>query len=178
MRERGREKPRGAVNGSVKMSRLGNNEIVVILAHRDVNRGLQTLVSNSGRLTIDMTTGKLNCVSKQHRPSPANPGGNFCCDGMTARLRVSPSDLCLILMCEARRKQSYGSTGMACQGRARNRMLRKRQIVRNPCYAVDIGTTVSNLVARRSPLKGGEDEITSFTREDAAETRAQTVAGW
>lgn len=136
-------KPRGSVY-EVWKCQDSENRTVLILCNCDVNRCLQTLVLNSDRLTIDMTTGKLNCVSKQHRPSPAKPGGNFRCDGMTARLCFSSPkpNLCPILMFEARRKQSYGSTGMACEGRARNRMLRKRQIVRNPCYAVDIGTVV------------------------------------
>lgn len=72
-------KPRGAVCGSVENVKIrwGGNRMVVILANRDVNRGLQTLVLNSGRLTIDMTTGKLNCVSKQapSEPCELKPGG-------------------------------------------------------------------------------------------------------
>lgn len=67
------------------------NSSVVFVGKRDVNRGLQTLFFlNSGRFTIDMTTGKLNCVSKQHRQSPVKSGGNFRCDGMTARLLFPP----------------------------------------------------------------------------------------
>lgn len=45
--------------------------------------------------------------------------------------------LCLNLMLKQRCKQSVEATGMACEGRARNRMLRKRWIVRNPVVRED-----------------------------------------
>lgn len=83
------KKHRGAVYGSVKISR--------IVKQKRCDRGQTWRKSwppntflNSGRFTIDMTTGKLNCVSKQRRQSPVKSGGNFRCDGMTARLLFPP----------------------------------------------------------------------------------------
>lgn len=65
--------------------------------------------------------------------------GNFHCEGWNSlRRHVSllvvalKVDFCPILMTKCGCKQSVESAGMACQGRARNRMLRKRWIVRNP----------------------------------------------
>lgn len=61
---------------------------------------------------------------------------------MTAQWRTvvghgSKLDLWQIEMSKGGCKQSVGSAGMACEGRARNRMLRKRWIVRNPVVGED-----------------------------------------
>lgn len=84
--------------------------------------------------------------------------GGTCCDGVKAMLFLDRNLASgLILMIKQRCKQSVKSVGMACEGRARNRMLRKRWIVRskrwivrNPgrrrCYAVHIGTIIQHLI--------------------------------
>lgn len=90
-----------------------------------------------------MTTGKLNCVSEQRRQASRNPEGisaamgkhaatawQRCCARLEAKL-------CPNLTFKRRCKQRLESAGMACEGRARNRMLRKRWIVRNPVVGED-----------------------------------------
>lgn len=76
--------------------------------------------------------------------------GGTCCDGVTAMLFLDLNLASgLILMIKQRCKQSVKSVGMACEGRARNRMLRKRWIVRSKRWIV------------RNPVVEGDD-VTQF----------------
>lgn len=91
-----------------------------------------------------MTTGKLNCVSEQDRQASRNPQGISAAMGKHAatawrrscvrpELKLRPN-VTFKGWCKQR---SGWSAGMACEGRARNRMLRKRWIVRNPVVGED-----------------------------------------
>lgn len=115
---------------------------------------------------IDMTTGKLNCVSEKDRKNHMKSRGNFrcdggsCCEGMTPWLcRLwNLTWPCPIVMLKRGCKQSVDSAGMACEGRARNRMLRKRWIVRNPVV--------------------GEDDVTQFILARSFNTSSAFVFRW
>lgn len=86
--------------------------------------------------------------------------GGSCCEGMTPRLcRLwNLTWPCPIVMLKRGCKQSVDSAGMACEGRARNRMLRKRWIVRNPVV--------------------GEDDVTQFILARSLNTSSAFVFLW
>lgn len=100
-----------------------------------------------------MTTGKLNCVSA-NSDKPLEIQWEFPLRWLNVLRRhnsvvelIPKLDLWLFLTLKWGCKQSVVSTGMACQGRARNRMLRKRWIVRNPVVGED---DVTQFVLARS----------------------------
>lgn len=98
---------------------------------------------NHEYFTTDTTTGKLNCVREQDRQASWHP------EGISAAIRehaatdelCSPgSQLVSDFVFKLRRTQRFKSARMACEGRARNRMLRKRWIARNPAGEESDGT--------------------------------------
>lgn len=64
-------------------------------------------------------------------------GGKWTSGGVRVARENSTRVRCFFVMKTRGCKQNVGSAGMACQGRARNRMLRKRWIVRNPAVGED-----------------------------------------
>lgn len=136
-----------------------------------------------------MTTGKLNCVSKQHRPSHAKTRREFPLrwhDSAAVLFFLSSSppkkhNLCPVLMFEARQTQSdvldggwrvKEGLGIGCCARDRSCVIHVTQLI--------LARLRETSWPRRSPLKGrrGWEELTSFMREGEAETEARTVAGW
>lgn len=90
---------------------------------------------NHEYFTTDTTTGKLNCVREQDRQASWNPKGISAAireHAATDELCSAGSQLVSDFVFKWRCAQRFKSARMACEGRARNRMLRKRWIVRNP----------------------------------------------
>lgn len=83
-------------------------------------------------------------ASARSPTSHMKSSGNFHCKARNSVRRHDSRnvgalklDFCPISMTKSGCKQNVESTGMACQGRARNRMLRKRWVVRNPVVGED-----------------------------------------